>query len=154
MARRIDEPVRVALRPGGQEPAAFTWGRRRYTVEHVEACWKEVGPWWDGEGERTFFRVTHEQLIRTINHDSRCLADVSVCMHNSLWHQHRSRIVLAHIVIQHRRKQRALTAIRPLNKALHPIPRMSPGIIARESTQTERFHTAWVESGCDAVAVG
>jgi len=58
MARRIDEPVRVALRPGGQEPAAFTWGRRRYTIEHVEACWKEVGPWWDGAGERTFFRVT------------------------------------------------------------------------------------------------
>ena len=58
MARRIDEPVRVALRPGGQEPAAFTWGSRRYAVERVEACWKEVGPWWDGEGERTFFRVT------------------------------------------------------------------------------------------------
>jgi hypothetical protein len=58
MARRIDEPVRVALCPGGQEPAAFTWGSRRYAVEHVEACWKEVGPWWDGEGEQTFFRVT------------------------------------------------------------------------------------------------
>jgi hypothetical protein len=58
MARRIDEPVRVALRPGGQEPAAFIWSRRRYAVEDVEACWKEVGPWWDGAGERTFFRVT------------------------------------------------------------------------------------------------
>ena len=58
MARRIDEPVRVALRQGGQEPVAFTWGNRRYAVEHVEARWKEVGPWWDGEGERTFFRVT------------------------------------------------------------------------------------------------
>ena len=37
------------------------------------------------------------------------------------------RIVLAHIVIQHRREQRALPAIRPLNKALHPIPRKSCG---------------------------
>jgi len=54
------------------------------------------------------------------------------------------RIVLAHIVIQHRGKQRDLLAIRPLNKALHPIPRISPGIIARESIQTEPFHTAWV----------
>ena len=58
MARRIEEPVRVALRRGGTEPAAFTWGERLYAVECVEACWKEVGPWWDGEGERTFFRVT------------------------------------------------------------------------------------------------
>src|SRR3981081_3377444 len=32
------------------------------------------------------------------------------------------RIVLAHILIQHCRKQRALPAIPPLNKALHPIP--------------------------------
>jgi hypothetical protein len=58
MARRIEEPVRVALRRGGTEPATFTWDDRRYAVECVEACWKEVGPWWDGEGERTFFRVT------------------------------------------------------------------------------------------------
>jgi hypothetical protein len=57
MARRIDEPVRVALRCGGTEPAAFTWDGRRYAVERIEACWKETGPWWDGEGERTFFRV-------------------------------------------------------------------------------------------------
>jgi hypothetical protein len=58
MARRIDEPVRVALGRGGGEPTAFTWDSRRYQVERVEACWKEVGPWWDGAGERTFFRVT------------------------------------------------------------------------------------------------
>jgi hypothetical protein len=58
MARRVDEPVRVALRRGGAEPAAFLWQGRRYAVERIEACWKEVGPWWDGEGERTFFRVT------------------------------------------------------------------------------------------------
>jgi hypothetical protein len=58
MARRVDEPVRVALRQGGAEPAAFIWEGRRYVIEQVEACWKEVGPWWDGEGERTFFRVT------------------------------------------------------------------------------------------------
>lgn len=58
MARRIEAPVRVALRPGGAAPAAFTWEGRRYAVERVEACWKEIGPWWDGEGEQTFFRVT------------------------------------------------------------------------------------------------
>lgn len=59
----------MALRCDGSEPATFTWGGRRYRVERVEACWKEVGPWWDDSaprtsggagtlGERTFFRVT------------------------------------------------------------------------------------------------
>jgi hypothetical protein len=57
MTRRIDELVQVALRRGGAEPALFVWNGRRYMVERVEACWKEFGPWWDGEGERTFFRV-------------------------------------------------------------------------------------------------
>jgi uncharacterized protein DUF6504 len=58
VARRIEVPVQVALRRGGAEPATFTWQGRCYAVERVEGCWKEVGPWWDGEGERTFFRVT------------------------------------------------------------------------------------------------
>ena len=48
----------MTLRRGGAEPGAFLWEGRRYAVERVEACWKEVGPWWDGEGEHTFFRVT------------------------------------------------------------------------------------------------
>lgn len=64
MARRIDEPVRVVLRQGGAEPAAFTWGERRYAVQRVEACWKEIGSWWDGEGEHTFFRVTAHHCVR------------------------------------------------------------------------------------------
>jgi hypothetical protein len=58
MSKRIQEPVRVTLRRGGAEPAAFVWNEKRYTVQQVEAIWKEAGPWWDGEGERTLFRVT------------------------------------------------------------------------------------------------
>ena|SRR5947208_8342555 len=58
MAKRIQEMVRVALQRDGAAPAAFVWRGKRYVIRHVEAVWKEMGPWWDGDGERTCFRVT------------------------------------------------------------------------------------------------
>src|ERR1700730_8326926 len=51
------------------------------------------------------------------------------------------RIVLAHIVIEPRREQRALPAIRPLNKALHPIPRSCGKHIARISSNGAFSHS-------------
>ncbi|MDR3410343.1 MAG: hypothetical protein P4L87_05250, partial [Formivibrio sp.] len=44
-----------------------------------------------------------------------------------------------HIVIQHRREQCALPAIRPLNNALHPIPRKSCGNLIARITSTGAF---------------
>ena len=57
------------------------------------------------------------------------------------------RVILGHVVIERRRKQSALPPIQSLNKALHQIPRNSLGIVSRESPPTERFHTAWAQSG-------
>jgi hypothetical protein len=51
------------------------------------------------------------------------------------------RIVLAHILIQHRGKQRALLAIRPLNKPLHPIPRKNRGESYRENHPRQSVFT-------------
>src|SRR5664279_3706441 len=60
-----------------------------------------------------------------------------------------NRIVLADPVFQAFRKQRALPAIRALNKSLHPIPRptICAGIIPRESNNAVRFHTASTHNG-------
>ncbi len=61
MAKRVDEDVRVLLRQreeGGTIPAAFFWRQRRYEVLSVAAIWRETGRWWDGELERTTYRVT------------------------------------------------------------------------------------------------
>jgi hypothetical protein len=60
MTHRIDAPIRVFLDPSGTAPAAFLWDRRCYRIRRVEACWKQMGPWWDGKGERTCFRVAAE----------------------------------------------------------------------------------------------
>ena len=70
MTRRFHAPIRVFLNRSGTAPAAFSWERRRYRVRRVEACWKQMGPWWDGEGERTCFRVVAEAAgVYEILHD-------------------------------------------------------------------------------------
>lgn len=46
----------VRLDPGGR-PAAFTWRGRLWRVSRTAEVWKDVGCWWEGEGEKTFFRL-------------------------------------------------------------------------------------------------
>jgi len=55
-----------------------------------------------------------------------------------------NRIVLADPVFHAFRKQRALPPIDAFDKALHPIPLKSRGIVTRESPRAARFHTARV----------
>jgi len=38
-------------------PSSFTWRGVIHRVKEVQECWRLMGAWWDGEGERTFFRV-------------------------------------------------------------------------------------------------
>lgn len=56
MPRIIDQPIAVTLGPN-REPLMFTWRRQRYQVAEVLDSWREVGAWWDKEGEKTTFRV-------------------------------------------------------------------------------------------------
>lgn len=49
--------VQVALDTEKHAPMEFRRGDRTYRVAEVQDCWRLVGNWWDGRGERTFFRV-------------------------------------------------------------------------------------------------
>lgn len=69
MARQINAPIRVFLDQAQGAPLTFLWEERRYRVCCVDACWKQVGSWWDGEGERTFFRVSTEEGIYDLAYD-------------------------------------------------------------------------------------
>ena len=42
-------------------PTAFKWRNRMYRVSEVQECWRFTGAWWDGEGERTYFRVATDK---------------------------------------------------------------------------------------------
>jgi hypothetical protein len=38
-------------------PQNFTRAGRVYRVKEVQESWRLTGAWWDGEGEKTYFRV-------------------------------------------------------------------------------------------------
>ena len=56
MNKQLVQAVSVRL-DRRNRPAAFEWRGRIYRVEEVQECWRLAGAWWDGEDEKTFFRV-------------------------------------------------------------------------------------------------
>lgn len=75
MPRRFTEnlttpSIRVTLDADKQSPAAFCWRQRVYHVSEVRECWRLGGDWWNGEGEKTYFRVvTQEGGVFEISYD-------------------------------------------------------------------------------------
>ncbi|MCL6451243.1 MAG: DUF6504 family protein [Acetobacteraceae bacterium] len=56
MTRAVETPVQVVAGPEGR-PRRFRWRRRWYAVSRVLDEWTDSGCWWEGEGEKRFFRV-------------------------------------------------------------------------------------------------
>jgi hypothetical protein len=50
-------PLTVNLDGRKNAPATFSRRGRTYHVTDVQDCWRLIGNWWDGHGEKTFFRV-------------------------------------------------------------------------------------------------
>ena len=57
MQGRTHAAEKVQMDSSRRLPVSFCWRGRYYRVSGVEELWRTVGRWWDGEGERTFFRV-------------------------------------------------------------------------------------------------
>ena len=55
MSKIIDQPVLVLT--DREVPKRFFWFKRWVNVSKVLDAWKVVGRWWDGDQEKTFFRV-------------------------------------------------------------------------------------------------
>jgi len=53
----MNTTVDVDFNRATHTPSAFVWRGRRYCVSAVQERWRLVGAWWNGEGEKTFFRV-------------------------------------------------------------------------------------------------
>lgn len=57
MSRLVDQPLdRIEVGPGGR-PISFRWRGRLWTVDRTVEVWKDAGCWWEGEGEKVFFRL-------------------------------------------------------------------------------------------------
>ncbi|MCL6441911.1 MAG: hypothetical protein K6T83_00360 [Alicyclobacillus sp.] len=56
MSRLVHRAVEVTENQVG-EPVAFVDGQQRYTVMLIQDRWVEAGEWWNGETQRTIYRV-------------------------------------------------------------------------------------------------
>ncbi|WP_169794002.1 DUF6504 family protein [Alicyclobacillus acidiphilus] len=56
MTRIVQRPVAV-YRWNGMEPEAFRDHDTEYVIVDVLDRWREMGNWWQGEGERLMMRV-------------------------------------------------------------------------------------------------
>lgn len=52
--------IKISLDRSKQFPQAFLWQGRVHHVSAIQECWRTIGAWWDGEGEKTLFRVITE----------------------------------------------------------------------------------------------
>jgi hypothetical protein len=55
------KPTLIHLEMIGKAPVAFHWHGRRFVIVEVAGTWSQSGHWWDGQGERRFFRVQTRQ---------------------------------------------------------------------------------------------
>lgn len=62
MSKFIDKSIEVISGkkpvPGSRAtPQSFYWNHKWIHIRRVLELWKDTGTWWDGESEKTFFRV-------------------------------------------------------------------------------------------------
>lgn len=56
MAKLVNKPITVKYN-ALQGPLALSFDGLYLLVEEVLDTWKDTGAWWEGEGEKTFFRL-------------------------------------------------------------------------------------------------
>lgn len=53
----INQPIQVMVDRSSRMPHSFTWRDRTYRISEIQECWRLIDAWWDGSGEKTYFRV-------------------------------------------------------------------------------------------------
>ena len=59
MSKIIDQPVLVLTEKDA--PKRFFWFKRWVNISKILDAWRDVGRWWDGDQEKTFFRVVSSE---------------------------------------------------------------------------------------------
>lgn len=57
MTRLVRRPIPAPERDPAGAPRAFVWRGRRLAITAVLESWRDAGLWWEGEVEKTFWRV-------------------------------------------------------------------------------------------------
>ncbi len=57
MSRLVEQPIGPPVLSGQKTPYSFRWAGRTCRVDQVLDNWQDTGAWWEGEAEKTFWRV-------------------------------------------------------------------------------------------------
>jgi len=63
--------VRIDVLAVNGKPCSFRYRRRWYTVTGIQDMWRDVGEWWTGEGEKTFWRVACREKMFELYWDAK-----------------------------------------------------------------------------------
>lgn len=66
----VNRLIRVTVGPDRQ-PLSFWWNRRRFRINEVIEVWRDTGQWWEGEAEKSFYRVSAGRGVYELCFDSR-----------------------------------------------------------------------------------
>lgn len=61
MSRIINRPIEVVV-DDQQGLVGFLWQGRWISICSIVRMWREIGKWWQGEGESTFYTVISRDL--------------------------------------------------------------------------------------------
>lgn len=56
MSKYVDKQIEVISSDNGI-PRSFCWNGKWNHINRVLELWKDTGIWWEGESEKTFFRI-------------------------------------------------------------------------------------------------
>jgi hypothetical protein len=57
MSRLVEQPITGMTLDARRYPRTCTCQGRRWQVQRVVEAWQDAGAWWEGEEEKTFWRV-------------------------------------------------------------------------------------------------
>lgn len=60
-------PIKVRL--SSNKPHEFHWQARWNFINSIQDYWVDTGEWWQGEGEKMFYRVLSGQRLYEIYYD-------------------------------------------------------------------------------------
>lgn len=64
-------PTTIQVITSKNKPIRFQWKRIWHSVTAIEDDWVDTGEWWNGEGEKTFYRVICGEKLFEIYFDAK-----------------------------------------------------------------------------------
>jgi len=70
-ANVLTPSTKIQVRTIDERPVQFCYKGSWFPVTGIEACWVDSGEWWNGRGEKKYFRVASGYKVFEVYYDTR-----------------------------------------------------------------------------------